>query len=157
MFWNQFDPLLQFDDKFNLLPAAVWTGAMTYSLTVVQPRSARLLTDDDQLEDFLTVLAHGNRWRVLGLAATLIATSAALVALDPWPGARLVYAIALGLDLAATAVFWYVSWRHWPARVFALAAERPAFRRRLRRCARAIWLLVGAGFVLALVATVGHR
>jgi hypothetical protein len=140
-----------------LLPAAVWTGSMTYSLAVVQPRSARFFRDDDQLEEFLTVLAHGNRWRVLAMAATLIASATALVVVCPWAGARVVYGIALALDLSATAVFVHVSWRHWPARVFALSQERPDFRRRLLMSARAIWLLVGAGFVLALVASVGRH
>ncbi|WP_143765390.1 hypothetical protein [Catenulispora acidiphila] len=139
-----------------LLPAAVWTGSMTYSLALVQPRSAQFFTDDDQLEDFITVLAHGNRWRVLAMAATLIASAAAIIALGPWAGARVVYGIALALDVAATAVFVHVSWRHWPARVFALPEERPGFRRKLRISARAILLLVGSGFVLTLVASVGH-
>ncbi|WP_370365831.1 hypothetical protein [Catenulispora sp. GP43] len=140
-----------------LLPAAVWTGSMTYSLAVVQPRSARFFRDDDQLEEFLTVLAHGNRWRVLAMAATLIASAAALIVVCPWPGARVVYGIALVLDAAATGVFVHVSWRHWPARVFALREERPDFRRRLLMSARTIWSLVGAGFVLALVASVVRR
>jgi hypothetical protein len=139
-----------------LLPAAVWTGSMTYSLAVVQPRSARFFHDDDQLEEFLTVLAHGNRWRVLAMAATLIASATAIIVVGPWSGARAVYSVALALDVAATAVFVHVSWRHWPARVFALPQERPDFRRRLQLSARAIWLLVGSGFVLTLVTTVGR-
>ncbi|MBW8803172.1 MAG: hypothetical protein JF587_04840 [Catenulisporales bacterium] len=139
-----------------LLPAAVWTGSMTYSLAVVQPRSARFFRDDEQLEEFLTVLAHGNRWRVLAMAATLIASAMAIIVVCPWSGARWVYGVALVLDVAATAVFGHVSWRHWPARVFALPSERPEFRRRLLMSARAIWLLVGAGFVLTLVASVGR-
>lgn len=136
-----------------LLPAAVWTGSMTYSLALVQPRSARFFSDDDQLEEFLTVLAHGNRRRVLAMAAVLIASAAAIIVVCPWPGARVVYGVALVLDAAATAVFVHVSWRHWPARVFALPEERPEFRRKLRISARAILLLVGAAFVLALVAS----
>jgi hypothetical protein len=137
-----------------LLPAAVWTGSMTYSLAVVQPRSARFFGDDDQLEEFLTVLAHGNRRRVLGMAATLIASAVAIIVVCPWPGARVVYGIALALDLAATAVFVHVSWRHWPARIFALPEERPEFRRKLRIRALTICVLVGAAFALALVASV---
>jgi hypothetical protein len=129
---------------------------MTYSLAVVQPRSARFFHDDDQLEEFLAVLAHGNRWRVLAMAATLIAAATAIIAVCPFGGARVVYGIALALDLAATAVFVHVSWRHWPARVFALPEERPEFRRKLKMHARAIWLLVGAAFVLTLVASVGR-
>lgn len=140
-----------------LLPAAAWAGSMTYSLAVVQPRSARFFRDDDQLEEFLTVLAQGNRWRVLAMAATLIASATAVIVVCPWPGARVVYGIALALDVAATAVFVHVSWRHWPARVFALPEERPAFRRGLLMSARAIWLLVGTGFVLTLVASVGRH
>jgi Flp pilus assembly protein TadB len=139
-----------------LLPAAIWTGAMTYSLSVVQPRTARFFTVDEQREEFLTTLAHGNRWRVLAMAATLIASAAAIMLRQPWPGARVVYGVALVLDVAATTVFVYVSWRHWPARVFALSEELPAFRRRLLICARTIWLCVGFGFVLTLVAGVGH-
>lgn len=140
-----------------LLPAAVWTGSMTYSLAVVQPRSLRFFGDSDRLEEFLTVLAQGNRWRVLAMAATLIASATAIVVVCPWSGARVVYGIALVLDVAATAVFAHVSWRHWPARVFALPEERPGFRRRLLMSARAIWLLVGTGFVLTLLASVGRR
>jgi hypothetical protein len=139
-----------------LLPAAVWTGSMTYSLAIMQPRSAGFFRDDEQLEEFLTVLAQGNRWRVLAMAATLVASAMAIIVVGPWSGARWVYGIALALDVAATAVFVYVSWRHWPTRVFALPEERPDFRRKLALCARAIWLLVGAGFVLTLVASVGR-
>ena len=63
----------------------------------------------------------------------------------PWDGARVVYGIALALDVAATGVFVHVSWRHWPARVFALPEERPEFRRKLRLSARAIWCWSGRG------------
>jgi hypothetical protein len=38
----------------------------------------------------------------------------------------------IALLVLAAAVFWLVSWRYWPARVFALPAERPAIRRKFR-------------------------
>jgi hypothetical protein len=45
-----------------------------------------------------------------------------------------------------------VSWRGWPARVFALPAELPALHRRFRRVALVMTGLVGAAFVLGVVA-----
>jgi hypothetical protein len=54
--------------------------------------------------------------------------------------------------VAAAAVFWWVSWRGWPARVFALPAELPALHRRFRRVALAMTGLVCAAFVLGVVA-----
>jgi hypothetical protein len=57
-------------------------------------------------------------------------------------------AVKAGLTLAAAAAFWWVSWRGWPARVFALPAELPAQQRRFRRIALLMTGLVGAAFVL---------
>ncbi|WP_238016074.1 hypothetical protein KZZ52_49720 [Dactylosporangium sp. AC04546] len=131
----------------HLALAAVWAGAMSYSLLVVQPRAARFFTDDDRLEEFLMTLAHGNRWRVVGLIAALLVTGAIAVPRLPW--------FLLVLYLCAAAVFANVSWRHWPARVFALPAERPGFRRSLRRQAWAMTVLVGAAFLTGLATTTG--
>ena len=61
---------------------------------------------------------------------------------------QVVRALALA---AAAGIFWYVSWRHWPARVFALGAERDVLRRRLRVLAGTMTGLVGVVFVLGLL------
>ena len=53
----------------------------------------------------------------------------------------------------ATAIFWYVSWRHWPRRVFATSAEVPALQGRLRLLAAAMLGLTGTAFVLGVVAS----
>ncbi|GAA2602884.1 hypothetical protein GCM10010399_37040 [Dactylosporangium fulvum] len=132
----------------HLALVAVWAGAMGYSLLVVQPKAARFFTDDDQLEEFLMTLAHGNRWRVVALLAALILT--AVAAHD-----RLPVLVLLPLYLCAAAIFANVSWRHWPARVFALPAERPAFRRSLRRQAWAMTVLAGAAFLTGLATSTG--
>lgn len=125
----------------HLLIGVGWFGAMSYSLFVLQPKAAQYFAGDDEgHEAFLTTVAHGARWKVVGLLGALAATGAGLVLLAAdrpagwWPlvGAK----IAL-LALAA-AVFWVVSWRYWPARVFALPAERPAIRRRFRFAALAL-------------------
>ncbi|MDG6102641.1 hypothetical protein Daura_42030 [Dactylosporangium aurantiacum] len=133
--------------------AAMWCGSMGYSLLVVQPKVARFGFDDDRLEEFLTLLAQGNRWKVVPIVAALLATAAAVAALT-CGATRLTFLGALLLYAAAAAVFADVSWRHWPARVFALPEERPALRRALRLRAWTMLVLVGTAFAAALVTTV---
>jgi hypothetical protein len=112
-----------------------WLGAMSYSLFMVQPKAARYFAaDDDAHEDFLTTLANGARWKVIGLLAVLAGSGVALAftAHDRtgwwWAGV----AGKAALLVAASGVFWWVSWRAWPARVFALPAERARWRLRFR-------------------------
>lgn len=59
--------------------------------------------------------------------------------------------------LAALLVLVHVSWRHWPARVFAAPAELPGFRRRLAVLARVMLALVAAAFVVAVSAGVAMQ
>jgi len=137
----------------HLTLSAVWLGSMSYSLTVVQPKVARFFTDDSRREEFLTTLAHGNRWKVVGLIAALVVTALGVIVSARRPVA-IGYAVALVLYLGAAAIFVNVSWRHWPARVFALPAELPGFRRALRLRAWSMCVLVGAAFLTALATIV---
>ncbi|MGH3328998.1 MAG: hypothetical protein ACRDPT_14610 [Streptomycetales bacterium] len=70
---------------------------------------------------------------------------------------RLFIGAPLALYVAAAAVFLNVSWRHWPARVFALPEELTGYRRRLRIQALVILGLVGTAFVTALGVSIGLR
>jgi putative copper export protein len=140
----------------HLLVAAIWLGAMLYSLTVAQPKVTRFFSDDRDREDFLTTLAHGNRWAVVGLIAVLVVTAAVVIAVSSGAVAT-GYAVALALYAVASAVFVNVSWRHWPARVFARPEELPRFRRQLRAQALAMLTLVAAAFVIALGVSVELR
>ncbi|MFI5912973.1 hypothetical protein [Dactylosporangium sp. NPDC051541] len=130
----------------HLALAAAWAGAMGYSLVVVQPKAERFFKErgDDDYEDFLLVMAHGNRWKVVPLIAALLVTA----------GLSGQY-LAIPVYLLAAGIFANVSWRHWPARVFALPAERPAFRRRLRVQAWAMTVLAGGAFLTGLARTAG--
>jgi hypothetical protein len=139
------------------LLAAAWFGSMAYSLFVVQPRAARYFAgDDDAYERRVITLAAGNRWRVLALVAGIAATGAGLVILDAASNdaagngpAWAAVVVAKTLLLAtAVGIFTYVSWWHWPRRVFAAEAELPALRRTLRRCAYALVGCVGAAATL---------
>ncbi len=127
--------------------AAMWLGSMGYSLFVVQPRLSRLAGGDtERVEELHRELAQGNRWPVVGLIGALWVTGIALVRdLTPLLGLK-VAALA-----AATGLFWWVSWRAWPRRVFALPSELPALQRRFRTVAIAMFALVGIAFVAGVV------
>jgi hypothetical protein len=137
----------------HLLVAAVWLGSMSYSLFVVQPRVAAHFTDPQRREEFLTVLAQGNRWRVVGLVSVLVVSAAILVGAARG-AVRWGFTGAMLLDLSAAAIFVNVSWRHWPARIFALAEEVPRYQRSLRLQARGMLVLVGLAFVVGLTVSV---
>ncbi|MEV6610869.1 hypothetical protein [Kutzneria sp. NPDC051319] len=133
----------------HLVIAAIWLGSMSYSLTVVQPKVDRFFLDEEQREEFLVLLAHGNRWKVVGLVAALVLSGIALAVLvTPW------YAVSVVLYGIAASIFWHVSWRHWPARIFAVVEELASYRRRLRILASCMVVLVGVAFVFALGLTV---
>jgi hypothetical protein len=138
----------------HLVLAAIWTGSMIYSLIVVQPKVAAFFTDDEEREVFLAALADGNRWKVVAMAGALTVFGALVVAGTASTPVRVGYGAALVLYLAAVAVFVEVSWRHWPARVFALAHERAGFRQALKRRAWTMAALVGTGFVVTLAVSV---
>ena len=138
----------------HLTVAAMWLGSMAYSLVVVQPRVTRFFPDEADRERFLLTLAHGNRRPVLALVAMLIATAAGVLATAPALRVVIGYAVALGLYGAAAGIFADVSWRHWPARIFALPRELASFRRGLRVRAWAMLCLVGTAFVTALSVSV---
>jgi uncharacterized membrane protein len=137
--------------------ATVWLGGMAYSLTVVQPKVARFFADDDDRhEEFVALIAQGNRWKVIALIVALAGSGVALWAMDDYEHTA-AHLVKAGLLAMATAIFWYVSWRHWPRRVFALPEERPALRHQLRMLASTMTVLVGAAFVIGVSATVAGR
>jgi hypothetical protein len=123
---------------------------MVYSLFVVQPAVPRAVPDPAGAEDVYRELGAGNRWKVIGLIAALALSGLALVPVES--GHSTGWWLAVGakvvLLLAASVLFWWVSWRLWPRRVFALPPELPAEQARFRRVALALTALVGAAFVL---------
>src|SRR5262249_20504327 len=105
----------------HALAGAAWFGSMVYSLTVLQPRAARFFATAGQFEEFIAVVSAGARWKVLAAFAFVAVTGLGLFFLRlPGPVSSLwwvLIAAKVGLFLAALALFWYVSWRLWPARV----------------------------------------
>jgi Flp pilus assembly protein TadB len=131
--------------------AAAWVGGMAYSLFVVQPKLKRFFGPDEESREALTaVIASGNRYKVLALIGVIALTGVVLLLLDHehwW-----IHLIKAVLLIAATTIFWYVSWRHWPRRVFATAAERPALQRQLYLLAGTMLVLTGTAFALGAAA-----
>jgi hypothetical protein len=134
--------------------AVAWLGAMGYSLMVVSPRIARAIPDPVRAEELYRELGAGNRWPVIGIITVLAATGAGLIFVQDGRSSAwwLVIAAKVLLLGAATGLFWWVSWRGWPLRVFALPAELPAHQARFRRVALAVWTLVAAAFGLGVIA-----
>lgn len=137
--------------------ATLWLGGMTYSLFVVQPRVPRVLPDPAESEEVYRELAAGNRWRVVALIAVLALSGLGLVFVysgQSSPGERWWILIALKIILlgVASAAFWWVSWRGWPRRIFALPSELPAEQARFRWVALAMAALVGTAFLLGVAA-----
>jgi hypothetical protein len=132
-----------------LVLTTLWLGSMVYSLVVVQPKVARFFPDDERREEFLVALANGNRWPVVALVAGLV-VSGGVVAVAGSGAVSVGYAVAVVLDLVAAAIFVDVSWRHWPARVFALPEELPRFRRALMARAATMTVLIGLSYVVAM-------
>ena len=132
---------------------ALWLGSMVYSLFVVQPAVPRAVPDPTRAEDVYRELGAGNRWKVLGLIAALAVSGLALGRVESGhsTGWWLAVVAKMVLLVAASVLFWWVSWRLWPRRVFALPAELPGEQARFRRVAIALTALVGAAFVLGVV------
>lgn len=131
--------------------AAAWVGGMTYSLFVVQPKLKKYFGPREEDREHLTaVIASGNRYKVLALIGVIAATGVVLLLLDHerW-GIHVAKAVLL---LIATGIFWFVSWRHWPRRVFATTAERPALQRQLMILAGTMLVLAGGAFALGVAA-----
>lgn len=140
----------------HTVAAAVWVGAMAHSMFVVQPRLHRIAGDVEQLEDLQQQFAHGNRWPGVGMIAFVGLTGAGLVLADPNAGGGwwwAAVAVKAGLLAGAASLFWWISWRAWPRRVFALPSELPSLQRRFRLVATAMVGLVGTAFVLGVLAS----
>jgi hypothetical protein len=88
------------------------------------------------------------------MCAVLAASGGGLILIEDDPSTAWVVLVALktALLIAALALFARVSWRMWPARLFALPDELPAHRRRFRVVALLLTGMVAAAFALGTVA-----
>lgn len=143
----------------HVVTAAVWLGAMAYSFAVLHPRAATFFGSDGQgFETLMTLLAAGARWKVLGACALLGLTGVGLVVArmaattTPSTTWTVLIVFKVALFAATVGVFCYVTWRMWPARVFAAADEVSHHQRRFRVVAATLLILVCTQVVLGVVA-----
>jgi len=138
--------------SIHLLVSAGWFGAMAYNLLIQYPRARRFFGDDAQFESFTATLARGARWKVLGALGVIGLTGALLIPLSRTDvRARQFNAILLAklfLWFLAIAIFWRVTWRLWPRRIFATEDELPAIRRAFRNSAIALVTIAAAATIL---------
>ncbi len=140
----------------HIVVGAVWLGAMAYSLAVLQPRLRRFFGDPARPRNSRHSWRAGARWKVIAMIGLLAASGGGLLAVEGWqhPTAwRLAVVAKAALLVVAAAFFCWVSWRLWPARVFALPAEVPRWQRRFDLVGAVLIGLVGAQFVLGAAAS----
>lgn len=133
----------------HVLAGAVLLGAMLYSLTVVQPRARAYFTRPEEFEEFTAFVSRGARWRVvaalaiIGLSGAAVATTVGRVS-TAW---TVLFASKGCAFVLIYFLFVHVSWRLWPARVFAAREEIPLLQQAFRRVGAAMILLVGLSLV----------
>lgn len=133
------------------MSAAAWFGAIFYRTLTVDGKAFRFFKDVADYERFSTHLAHGMRYMVAAGMLTCAVSGFALVGLRWQPDNRawlgLIGAKVL-VQVAAAALFAYVSYVHWPWRSLASPDEFAAYRREGRRLALAMVGLSSTGFLL---------
>ena len=147
----------------HVLGAALWLGSIYFSATALHQRAPKLFERDEAFEAFITGLSDGNRRRHLTAFMACLLSGAALVASSgpraasqasgAWGLWWALMALKLGLWGAGAALFGVISWRLWPARVFALAQELDGVRRQGTLARWALLGVLGAGACAGVVAT----
>jgi uncharacterized membrane protein len=145
--------------SIHLLAAAGWFGAMMYSLAILHPKARQFFGEDDEkYESFISNAASGARWKVIAGLATIAVTGLALVPLArPRPANVMWDTIMIAkapLLVVVGIIFWSISWRLWPKRVFATPAELPRIRRQFRNAGLTMIVIAAVAMVLSVWASV---
>jgi hypothetical protein len=122
----------------------VWIGAVAFNLFVLTPRARAWFQQTGEHEDFVFSVVHGLRWPVLAGALAVVLTGIwrwrTHVATGSAPWQILMFA-KLGCAAVSMGLFFWVTLRLWPRRVFATEQELPAVRRH--------FFAIGTGIVVA--------
>jgi hypothetical protein len=141
----------------HVLVGGAFFGACFFSLTVLHRRGPQLFETREAFARFVAGITHGNRQRGLTTLAVTVLTGALLGALmwsekgsqEAW--LALLTAKAL-VSVGFLGVFAYVSWRLWPARVFAVGDEIAALQRKGNGLRLTMCVLLGLAMVLGVFA-----
>lgn len=138
----------------HLWIGAVWLGGVWLSLVNLHRRGPALFADEAEFERVIAGFTRGNRWLLLGASGAMVGSGGLLWWLIDAPSpawSALVWA-KVALLIGNVVAFSYVSWIIWPRRLFALAAELPAIRRRQTRLRVVSVLCLAASAALGVVA-----
>lgn len=143
--------------SIHVLAGAVWFGAMFYSLMVLHPRARSFFQTSARFEEFITFVASGARWKVLGGCLIIGISGVALYFMSGSQEANLFFQFCIiaktVLFLLAVALFSFTSWVLWPARVLATPNEIPVYQTRFRTIAIILIVLVGLNLVLGIASS----
>lgn len=116
----------------HIVGGGVWIGAVGFNVLVLHPRAERFFAEPGQFEDFVFTVVSGMRWWVVAGMLALGGAGLELLRLRSLALDGVLWA-KLGLLLTTAVLFAVLSWRMWPARVLATAAELAGLRRRFTR------------------------
>jgi putative copper export protein len=141
----------------HVLAGAAWFGAMLYSLLVLHPRARSFFGSTSKFEEFITYLAAGARWKVLGGAAFIAFTGVCLLLLpsreNTSPAFYACVIAKAALFIVAVGLFCFTSWVLWPARTLASTEENPKFHKTFRVIAITLIILLGISMVVGVVSS----
>jgi hypothetical protein len=133
------------------LSGAAWFGAIFYKTFIIDAKAFSYFPHRPDYERFSTHLAHGMRHLVIAGLSVCGLSGFALTAVK-WDSigdtAFALLVAKLAVWIAAGALFSYVSWVHWPWRIFASPEEMPRYRTEGRWLAIGMVILTGAGVAL---------
>jgi hypothetical protein len=139
----------------HALAGAAWFGSIFYGVFVLYPRMNSQFDNFAEHERMALTLSHGARWHMIA-AMTLVGLSGLGLLLMPKNAVTYLWLTLAGIKaalmLGSAILFWRVSWHWWPARLFALEAERPTIHRRFRLAAACMLMVVGVNFALGVLA-----
>ena len=139
----------------HILSSSALFGAMFYSIAVLQPRAKRYFDEPRQFEEFIAFVSNGARWKMLAGFALIAMTGFMLMRLRGannnriWTG---LICAKISVLIVMVCFFSFVSWRLWPAHIFATTEEIPKFQRLFRFVAFTMMTLVTLEFILAFIA-----
>ena len=143
--------------SIHVLAGAAWFGAMFYSLMVLHPRARSFFQTSAQFEEFITFVAAGARWKVLGGCLVIGGTGVALYFMSESQDANPVFQCCIVaktvLFMVAVGLFSFASWVLWPARVLATPDEIPMYQKKFRILAIILLVLVGLNLILGIVSS----
>jgi uncharacterized membrane protein len=140
----------------HVLTAAVWLGAMVYSFFLLHPRARKYFQKPEEFETFIATVSQGARWKVLGALGVIGISGIALIFFRRPEPLTATWLALIGakviLFLAALGLFVHISWRLWPARIFATTEEIPHHQKVFTRAAACMLLLAGLSTILGILA-----